>query len=59
MPQSRLWRCRASEAVDVNLQRGFVSVRTEGRILLTPGPAPEGLYSVEWSSGATLAQGRA
>ena len=36
-------------AVDVNLQRGFVSVRTEGRILLTPGPAPEGLYSVEWT----------
>ncbi|MEE2947718.1 MAG: hypothetical protein VX392_05325 [Verrucomicrobiota bacterium] len=37
------------QAVDVNLQRGFVSVRTEGRILLTPRPAPEGLYSVEWS----------
>jgi hypothetical protein len=37
------------QAVDVNLQRGFVSVRTEGRILLTPGPSPDGLYSVEWS----------
>ena len=37
------------QAVDVNLQRGFVSVRTEGRILLTPGPAPDGLYKVEWS----------
>ncbi|MBC8245287.1 MAG: hypothetical protein H8E20_12930 [Verrucomicrobia bacterium] len=40
---------RSLQAVDVNLQRGFVSVRTEGRILLTPGPAPDGLYSVEWS----------
>ncbi len=37
------------QAVDVNLQRGFISVRTEGRILLTPGLAPDGLYSVEWS----------
>ena len=40
---------RSLQAVDVNLQRGFVSVRTEGRILLTPGSAPDGLYSVEWS----------
>ena len=38
------------QAVDVNLQRGFISVRTEGRILLKAGPAPDGgLYSVEWS----------
>ena len=36
------------QAVDVNLQRGFISVRTEGRILLKAGPAPDGLYSVEW-----------
>jgi hypothetical protein len=37
------------QAVDVNLQRGFISVRTEGRILLKAEPAPDGLYSVEWS----------
>jgi len=37
------------QAVDVNLQRGFISVRTEGRILLQPGSVPDGLYSVEWS----------
>ena len=37
------------QAVDVNLQRGFISVRTEGRILLQPGLVPDGLYSVEWS----------
>jgi hypothetical protein len=37
------------QAVDVNLQRGFISVRTEGRIQLKAGPAPDGLYSVEWS----------
>ena len=36
------------QAVDVNQQRGFISVRTEGRILLKAGPAPDGLYSVEW-----------
>jgi hypothetical protein len=40
---------RSLQAVDVNLQRGFISVRTEGRILLQPGSAPDGLYSVEWS----------
>ena len=37
------------QAVDVNLQRGFISVRTEGRILLKAEPAPDGLYGVEWS----------
>ena len=40
---------RSLQAVDVNLQRGFISVRTEGRILLQPGSAPDGLYRVEWS----------
>jgi hypothetical protein len=40
---------RSLQAVDVNLQRGFISVRTEGRILLQSGSAPDGLYSVEWS----------
>ena len=37
------------QAVDVNLQRGFISVRSEGRILLTPGALPDGLHQVDWS----------
>ena len=37
------------QAVDVNLQRGFISVRSEGRILLTAGAVPDGLHSVDWS----------
>ena len=36
------------QAVDVNLQRGFISVRSEGRILLTPGRAGW-LHQVDWS----------
>ena len=29
--------------------RGFISVRSEGRILLTPGALPDGLHQVDWS----------
>ena len=45
------------QAVDVNLQRGFISVRTEGRILLQPGSVSNGLYSVEWSQVPRLLKG--
>jgi hypothetical protein len=37
------------QAVDVNLQRGFISVRSEGRILLEEDLPPDGLKKVEWS----------
>jgi hypothetical protein len=38
------------EAVDANLQRGFVTVRTDGRIQLTLPEPPAALQPAEWQS---------
>ncbi len=41
---------RGVQAVEVNLQRGFVTLQTAGRLQLTVGTLPESLQPTEWQS---------
>jgi hypothetical protein len=43
-------RVRGLEALDVNLQRGFVTVRTAGRLQVRVDSPPATLQSAEWQS---------
>src|SRR5262249_41687997 len=41
---------RGIQALDVNLQRGFLTVQAAGRLQLQPDPAPAALQAGEWQS---------